>query len=368
MLIISEIYPIDNGAGATILFNYLEQAASKDDIKLVILDKRKPKKLDDTLKVDIDILSFVEFLRNLKKYKYEEVVIFGEVPFFLYLFLKYNKSNIYTWHGDTRPEILVANYIEDKRFSELNARKRFYYLRKLPIALIRKIIISMLSNMNVYCSNFSLEFYKSWPFKKAFITFPYIPKSYKIDTSGKRKIRRLLFFGGNSGSGSRSGLRYLTNEIIPIIQLDDSTRNIEILITGREPIPSTISDNLKNYKNVKIISYVENIDQLIHDSEILFFPIPIQVGNRTRVLHGQKNKALIIGHSSLAKGNPFLVNGENCLLGSTPDEILFQIKYSLNESNKAKLKQISENGYVTWKENYHTTVQIDNFKEIGLDS
>ena len=91
----------------------------------------------------------------------------------------------------------------------------------------------------------------------------------------------------------------------------------------------------------------------------LLIPIPIKVGNRTRVIDGLSYGIPIIGHENLQLGNPYLIDGVNCLLSNNGDDFIENM--NIITKDKDLYFKLINNGKQTFKLTYDPINKQSNF-------
>ncbi len=110
-----------------------------------------------------------------------------------------------------------------------------------------------------------------------------------------------------------NSIRILNKYLLPFLEKNCSDKEIEIRVVGKIPndIPYEINSILKN-KFIKLTGFVENIEDELQISDILFYAANHPVGVRTKIILAASFSCSIVTHSSSEKGIPELVDGNNC--------------------------------------------------------
>ena len=139
------------------------------------------------------------------------------------------------------------------------------------------------------------------------------------DTSGKIKLR-ILMVGNLSSTANLSGLYPFADEILPKLQDHFDIQRLEIHLVGRGTLPEVLRKRLSN-PFVVFRGYVEDLAEEFYSSDIFLAPMDYKVGIRSRILTALSFGVCVVSHDSSALGIPELKHGENCLLGSNPQEL-----------------------------------------------
>jgi hypothetical protein len=187
--------------------------------------------------------------------------------------------------------------------------------------------------------------------KAVFKPFPYPSlKRTSLHKFSEVKEKKFLFYGNLIGSGSQSGLKFLFNEILPAARKIWGVNNFQIIIGGRTKLPETYNTYFQSYPELSYVGYIKDLKETLSMFTALLIPISLPLGNRTRVLDGLSFGIPVVGHVSLNKGNPFLLNGVNCLLASNGLEFINMLN-KLCEDN-VLYDSIINNGIKTYELTY----------------
>ena len=154
--------------------------------------------------------------------------------------------------------------------------------------------------------------------------------------------------GRLSATANSHGLEILGAEVLPELRRILPKGSFEIhLLGGGAPYPKLRA--LLNQSEIQLRGFVDEIDD-----EIARAPIFLCVNNgsaynvgHTRYLHAWSLGAAVVAHSDVRLSMPELVDGENCLLGSSPREIAEKIASALGD--QALRWRIGDTGYETFR-------------------
>jgi len=157
--------------------------------------------------------------------------------------------------------------------------------------------------------------------------------------------------GGLNATGNRFGMRYLADEVLPL--LPERVRGIDwvINICGRFELPPEFA-SLKQQPHVALRGFVPDIDDEVAGNGIflLLNNAGPYTGGYTRVIYAFSSGSCLIAHKRLTQSMPELVHGENCLLGETPHEIADHIAAAARDADlRARLGAA---GRATYEEDY----------------
>lgn len=376
----------ESGASLSVYFQYLEGLLKiSDNLELVLVNDKItdndvylfskslnfPNNLNCTILKESTTLSFYPWSRYFYIYKFFRKKIhfhntFDNIIFFDsdvgFLNIKITGRKKILWLGDLSFELEWFNFIE-------NNDRSYKGWSLMLITFLNKIIfyklLSKKFNKIVCCSLSSQYRLNRININAEFQTFPYPSRksnrSFLLNENFK-KNKKFLFYGNLVGSGSASGLKFLFNEILPCAREIWGKDNFEIYIGGRTKLPKLYDQYIQLYSEIKYLGYISDLDSTLMDFTALLIPISLPLGNRTRVLDGFSFGIPVVGHKALKKGNPFLIDGVNCLLSeSGPDFVVKLNRICLDFKFRNKL---ISNGFSTYDLSYNPsndhTIQLLN--------
>ena len=177
-------------------------------------------------------------------------------------------------------------------------------------------------------------------------------REIRRSAEGKRSgIHILGNIGGLNATGNRFGMRYLADEVLPL--LPARTRGIDwvVNICGRFELPREFAE-LKQHPNVALRGFVPDIDDEVAGNNIflLLNNAGPYTGGYTRVIYAFSSGSCLIAHKRLADSMPELVHDRNCLLGADAVEIANHIAAAARDP--ALRARIGEAGRATYEQDY----------------
>lgn len=132
----------------------------------------------------------------------------------------------------------------------------------------------------------------------------------------------VIGFGNYTGLGTLVGTDYILKEILPRLSQADTTRPYRLNVYGAGITPN-LEARFQSFPRVKIHGFVEDIDREFKRNQVYLFcnNVSRYAGTYTRVSYALSAGMCMVGHQNLAQSVPELCSGENCLLGTTPDDI-----------------------------------------------
>jgi hypothetical protein len=392
ILFLSSIEPNFNHfkAGSTVLANLLKESVeNKHETQLYILANDEKEKINYNFylkdKILIKKFSFLKLNILLKIIRLLLILIFKkEIKYLLNLKkiklisskIKHEKFDLIILFWDTEFEYLLP-YLKNEKIMTYAALPRYYSSIKRVESLInlsKKKFITNIFKKIYYKNEISMHFKRIKEIKlqtnicdqtkllyqKKFIKCYYVPncwpdyfkKSQKIKIKKNNKINILANIGGLDATGNYYGIKYLINEIVPLLD-KIKKHNYIFNLYGRYTLPHEFS-LINKYDYIKNNGFVNNIEKEIKKN-LIFLVLnnaykESLIAGYTRVLFFFSFKKCVIAHTNLRKSMPELVHGQNCLLGNNKIEILKLI----NKAAKSPMlrKKIGNNARKTYLKYY----------------
>jgi len=263
------------------------------------------------------------------------------------------------WLGDLAFQVHFHHFLEDTRRKPLERVKRF------P----RSLLVSCLWLLHycralqgiptvIVCAKSSELALASAGLRSHYLPFPWpqLPNwNLPVD---RFEAPTFLFFGSLSGLGSKSGIDFLAEEVLPALKINSHLHGARILLAGfhsPESLPAKLSDSA----NVIPIGYVEDLADIMARCHAVIFPIEVPVGNRTRIITAMSAGHAIIAHRNVALGNPDLIDGKNCLLASSGQEFVHHMEAAFKGS--AAVAELGPSARETYLQFFSPEVAGDAF-------
>ena len=164
----------------------------------------------------------------------------------------------------------------------------------------------------------------------------YLNSDQKIDSA--RDTYNITFIGSLFYPPNRDAVNIIVSYIAPHCE-----NNVNFLIVGKNP------PHIKTPNNVHFLGYVENIKEIIQQSDICIAPLRFGGGTRIKILEYMAMKKPVISTSKGAEGLD-VRNGEHIILEDNLNLFHEQITSLLNDEKKMRI--IGENGQKLVKEKY----------------
>lgn len=271
------------------------------------------------------------------------------------------------WLGDLASEvnwydgilrIRKGNPIDILRFGTVLIRQRqLYALYRIALEKSFRIIVA---------SHSSLKTIEKLGFSAVFLPYPW-PGKKQTDIGSSEvesKEPKYLMFGNLSGLGFRSQWDFLFTKIYPRAKKVFGPGKFTIEIGGINKAPKWIISEISKRPEIKWLGMIEDLESAMASAHATLVPLSVPVGNRTRIVTAQANRCLVIAHKNVSAGNPFLVNGFNCLLAESSAEFVSHMVKAYQDKNFAEI--IKNNAEDFYMKTNATEVANKNFINLIL--
>lgn len=139
----------------------------------------------------------------------------------------------------------------------------------------------------------------------------------------KNEKPQILLAGHLGGIATLSGLYYLVESVLPAM---DPRFKYDMKICGAEGLNPHLSAQFANYDQVQFAGFVQDIRKEMLQADIFLCPTPVTLGMRTRLIEAMSLGSFIVAHPANAHGMPELVDGYNCILINSGEDMARKIK------------------------------------------
>lgn len=143
-------------------------------------------------------------------------------------------------------------------------------------------------------------------------------KSYSMEQKSKLKM---LFVGTMTWMPNNEGIIWFLNNIMPNCR--DKSK-FELYIVGKNP-SEEVKKLCQSYENVNLLGYVESLDDIYEECDVLIVPLFIGSGQRVKIIEAFSMGYAVISTSIGAEGLKYK-DGESILIANCINEFLLQIK------------------------------------------
>lgn len=349
MIIVIDFLPNPSSGGFAILCYESLQRIQQNEVKLFILNN-SPEELDVTIKNNFNI-TFYSVLNDLisdlnTKNSEDSISIWGE-EFASDLAFNGLKRNIILKVGDPRLKVILLRLRWNLFYSKLSLRSRigniYTTLREVikilnKLRLLKKLVSTLIytgpQNFRFWKRNLNAKEYKVLSFKKLTAPnntiIPYVKRNNDILCIGKLGQIENLF-------AQKKMIAYLP-EIFKEVETIQSIR----IIGNPEGILPKLELMSFKFQRLKIEGFIDNLDEVLNQSKILWIPTETTLGVRTRLYKAWQFGIIVIAHRSITTGIPEAISGHNCLLYNSKQELIKQLEFALSQDKN--ILEIISNG------------------------
>lgn len=162
---------------------------------------------------------------------------------------------------------------------------------------------------------------------------------------------RILFLGTLTWEPNIRGIEWFINEVMPF------TKNIELIVAGRG------LDKRRERENVHILGYVEDLDKIYDECDIMIVPLFMGSGQRVKIIEAYSKGMPVITTTIGVEGLVY-ANGETVLIANSKEEFLSAIDTITCIDNYLKLARGARRTY----ENYYSEAIIESKIIASIDS
>ena len=177
--------------------------------------------------------------------------------------------------------------------------------------------------------------------------FPESPNEIEKKYNLKNKIIKMLHLGSLDAKLPYLSLHNIIKHIYPLINSSDLNL-FELNVVGSfskiKGYP-WIEEACDKYKNIKLLGYIENLESIWRESDVLLVASDIEIGIRTKIIESIRFKVPVLAMCETAKGIKELENNKNILLANDFEEFLNYIVKIY--SRDIDLKKLADNAYRT---------------------
>lgn len=154
--------------------------------------------------------------------------------------------------------------------------------------------------------------------------FKVLPNMFKQvipeSISNREEGKYILIFGTMNSVANQDGFKFFVNDIYPYIRSELANLGIKVLVVGKNPLAwqYEYQDDI-----LKIVGPVDDINSYIKSALLIFLPLRIASGTRTRILEAAALKKAVFTSSIGAEG--FKFSPEEILIEDQGDRIISKL-------------------------------------------
>lgn len=244
-----------------------------------------------------------------------------------------------------------------KSFSEspsLSWYQRFYCKLRLP--LIEYNSKKLLRSCKYYFTANPDDL-----FSKNGINLPNIPFNIKTDYISTVPNKNIMFVGLMKYYPNYEGMDHFIDNIWSKVVLQHPDANLYIAGAGT---PKHLKDKWETFKNIKVLGFVENLQELYDSCSVVITPIYSGAGTNIKVLEALAMKKICIVSKFALKGfDKKLHDGEDLLVANNDIEFISHIDKVLQ--NTEYYNSLIENGYKKIK-NFYSKEKVNEILSQSL--
>lgn len=142
----------------------------------------------------------------------------------------------------------------------------------------------------------------------------------------------LVFTGSMDWLPNEDGIRYFTDEIVPLIR--QKVPDVTLTVVGRNPYPSLVELS-KRDPSIIVTGRVEDVRPFMKDAAVYIVPLRIGGGTRLKIFEAMAMGLPVVSTSIGAEGLP-VRNGEEIILADTPERFAASVVHLLEDQDAAR--------------------------------
>jgi glycosyltransferase involved in cell wall biosynthesis len=147
-----------------------------------------------------------------------------------------------------------------------------------------------------------------------------------------------ILAGAINSTVSRTGLRFLTREVLPHISDILKSGRLTIRVIGGGTLEEPFMETLRSTTGVELTGYLHH-DQLeaeYANCQAMLVPTPLPVGFRTRIVDAFRHGIPVVAHTANQSGFRELKSGTNCYLAGSGREFAEKIRMLVAEPDRGQ--------------------------------
>ena len=125
----------------------------------------------------------------------------------------------------------------------------------------------------------------------------------------------MLFVGTMTWAPNNEGIIWFLKNVMPKCK---DIEKYELTIVGKNPSQS-VTDLAKEYSNVHVLGYVDNLEDVYENSDVLVVPLLVGSGQRVKIIEAFARGYGVISTTIGAEGLVYK-NNETIVIADTPEE------------------------------------------------
>ena len=143
--------------------------------------------------------------------------------------------------------------------------------------------------------------------------------------------KSILFLGSLGYDPNEDAVKYFLDQIFPLILRKD--KDVKFNIAG--PSPPLWVKKCHDGKNIFILGYVKDLQQLFNDNSIMIVPLRIGGGTRLKILDAAVHFTPVVS-TSIGNEGLFFEHNKHLLIADAPEQFANHCVMLLNDKSKRK--------------------------------
>ena len=170
-------------------------------------------------------------------------------------------------------------------------------------------------------------------------------KNYNTEKVDKLKM---LFIGTMTWAPNNEGIIWFLKNVMPLC---NNKKKYELFIVGKNP-SSEVKKICESYENVNLMGYIESLDTIYDECDVLVVPLFIGSGQRVKIIEAFSRGYAVISTSIGAEGLKYK-DGESILIANSASDFITNINRCFD---RELLKSLGKAGKDVFDSEYSITV------------
>lgn len=218
----------------------------------------------------------------------------------------------------------------------------------------------------VVSSHSSVAVLKRMGIPSAYLPYPWPAPPEPREHPAPPPLPTFAFFGTLDALGSRAGLHFLIDDLLPRLRRQWGQGGFRLIVAGRGTLPSWAAEAFGAAPEVSVMGFVEDLVALMRGTHGVIVPIDVPVGNRSRIVTAMAAGSLVIAHPFVALANPELIDLHTCHLA--PDAEGFAERMRRAVEDPVETASIIARAQQSYRATFDPAVAVPAFLEVVLAS
>lgn len=225
-------------------------------------------------------------------------------------------------------------------------KKLYFYQEGIKLKRLEQRICNKF-DLNITCSDLDSERLKNTAGIGDCISIPNgVDLDYFQPKATQVKPKSLVFAGGLSWYPNLDAMTFFLKSVWP--DLVRQVPDISLTVIGKNP-PAWMVDMQKDYSNLYIAGFVDDVRPYLAEAQIYICPIKDGGGTKLKVLDALAMGKVLVADAIACEGID-VVNNRSVIFASSPTEYIDKIKFLME--NPTVCEELSRNGAQLIKDQY----------------